>query len=291
MLLEAQRRGWPITYLQQRDLFLRDGRVSGRGRGLQLRDDPDDWFSTGEPFELELGTLDVILMRKDPPFDMEYIYTTYLLDRAAADGALVVNRPDSLRDANEKLFTAWFPQCCPPTLVSRDMARLKAFLAEQGDVVVKPLDGMGGEGIFRLRLGDPNTNAILETGTVHGRKTLMAQRFLPEYADGDKRILLIDGEPIPYALARIPAEGESRANLAAGGAGVGVELSERDRWICSEVGPALRERGLVFVGLDVIGDYLTEINVTSPTCIRELDAIYDLNISATLFDAIEARLA
>ncbi|MGD8498756.1 MAG: glutathione synthase, partial [Chromatiales bacterium] len=215
----------------------------------------------------------------------------YLLDRAAADGALVVNRPDSLRDANEKLFTAWFPQCCPPTLVSRDMARLKAFLAEQGDVVVKPLDGMGGEGIFRLRLGDPNTNAILETGTVHGRKTLMAQRFLPEYADGDKRILLIDGEPIPYALARIPAEGESRANLAAGGAGVGVELSERDRWICSEVGPALRERGLVFVGLDVIGDYLTEINVTSPTCIRELDAIYDLNISATLFDAIEARLA
>jgi glutathione synthase len=291
MLLEAQRRGWPITYLQQRDLFLRDGRVSGRGRGLQLRDDPDDWFSTGEPFELELGTLDVILMRKDPPFDMEYIYTTYLLDRAAADGALVVNRPDSLRDANEKLFTAWFPQCCPPTLVSRDMARLKAFLAEQGDVVVKPLDGMGGEGIFRLRLGDPNTNAILETGTVHGRKTLMAQRFLPEYADGDKRILLIDGEPIPYALARIPAEGESRANLAAGGAGVGVELSGRDRWICSEVGPALRERGLVFVGLDVIGDYLTEINVTSPTCIRELDAIYDLNISATLFDAIEARLA
>lgn len=291
MLLEARRRGWPVRYMQQGDLYLAAGRAHARSRALTVREDPDGWFELCDEQEHPLAELDVVLMRKDPPFDMEYVYSTYLLELAAAEGCLVVNRPDSLRDANEKLFTAWFPQCCPPTVVTRQMSRLRAFLAEQGEIVVKPLDGMGGEMVFRLRQGDPNTNVILETLTRRGRRTAMGQRFLPEYAQGDKRILLIDGEPVPYALARIPAAGEGRANLAAGGTGVGVELSARDLWICEQVGPALKERGLMFVGLDVIGDYLTEINVTSPTCIRELDAIYGINIAGRLFDAIERRLA
>lgn len=290
MLLEAARRGWALHYIEQDDLFLRDGTVFASARALTVREDPTGWFTLGARADTPLGELDAVLMRKDPPFDMEYVYSTYLLERAAEQGCLVVNRPDSLRDANEKLFTAWFPQCCPPTLVCRSMARIKAFLADQGDIVVKPLDGMGGEMVFRVRAGDPNTNVILETLTRRGQRTAMAQRFLPEYVRGDKRILLIDGTPVPYALARIPVEGEARANLAAGGTGVGVELTERDRWICEQVGPALRERGLMFVGLDVIGDYLTEINVTSPTCIRELDQIYGLNIAGQLLDAIEQRL-
>ncbi|OOG28613.1 glutathione synthase [Thioalkalivibrio denitrificans] len=290
MLLAAQRRGWPLHYMEQHDLWLEDGSVFASTRPLSVRDDPADWFSLGEREQAPLDTLDVLLMRKDPPFDMEYVYTTYLLELAAGKGCLVVNRPDSLRDANEKLFTAWFPQCCPPTLVSRDMGRLRDFLQRQQDMVVKPLDGMGGASVFRVRDGDPNTGVILETVTEHGTRTVMAQRFLPEYVKGDKRILLINGEPVPYALARIPATGEGRANLAAGGRGEGVELTERDRWICEQVAPALRERGLLFVGLDVIGDYLTEINVTSPTCIRELDALYGLDIGGQLMDAIERRL-
>ena len=291
MLLEASRRGWPIHYMEQNDLFLRDGIPFASSRPLEVRDDPGGWYTLGPRTEHPLARLDAVLMRKDPPFDMEYVYSTYILECAAEQGCLVVNRPDSLRDANEKLFTAWFPQCCPPTLVCRDIERIKGFLAEQGDIVVKPLDGMGGEMIFRIRAGDPNTNVILETLTRRGHKMAMAQRFLPEYVQGDKRILLIDGEPVPYALARIPAAGEARANLAAGGTGVGVELSERDRWICAQVGPSLRERGLLFVGLDVIGDYLTEINVTSPTCIRELDQIYGLNIAGQLLTAVEERLS
>jgi glutathione synthase len=228
-------------------------------------------------------------MRKDPPFDMEYVYTTYLLERTQAGGVLVVNQPDSLRDANEKLFTAWFPQCTPPTLVTRQAAQIRAFLTEHGDIIVKPLGGMGGQSVFHLRQDDPNVNVVLETMTKRGTRFTMAQRFLPEIAQGDKRILMIDGEPVPYALARIPAPGDSRGNLAAGGRGEGRPLSERDRWICAQVGPTLRARGLVFVGLDVIGDYLTEINVTSPTCIRELDALYDLNIAAQVLDAVERR--
>ncbi len=290
MLLEAQARAWSLQYMQQGDLYLADGRAFAAMRSLTVADDPAGWFELGPAIERPLAELDAVLMRKDPPFDMEYIYSTYLLEKAAEEGCLIVNRPNSLRDCNEKLYTGWFPQCSPPTLVTRDIGRLRVFLEQQGDVVAKPLDGMGGSMVFRISLGEPNTGVILETLTNQGQRTIMAQRFIPEYTEGDKRILLIDGEPIPYALARIPAKGEGRANLAAGGTGVGVELSARDRWICEQVGPALRERGLLFVGLDVIGDYLTEINVTSPTCIRELDAIYGLNISGVLLDALEKRL-
>jgi glutathione synthase len=290
MLLECQARGWRLAYLEQTDLYVQDGRAYGRARELHVRDDPKDWYELTPGEDRPLGSMDAILMRKDPPFDMEYIYTTYLLERAAAEGVLVVNRPSGLRDANEKLFTAWVPQCCAPTLVSRQRHRLKAFLEIEKDIVVKPLDGMGGESVFRVRLNDPNTNVILETLTQRDRRTAMAQRFIPEYVAGDKRILLVDGEPIPYALARIPAPGEGRANLVTGGTGQGVGLTDRDRFICAQVGPVLREKGLLFVGLDVIGDYLTEINVTSPTCIRELDAIYGLNISARLMDVIESKL-
>ncbi len=291
MLLEAQQRGWPIRYMEQADLFLHDGQAFARHRGLKLFDDARRWFEWGEENTEPLAAFDVILMRKDPPFDMEYVYTTYLLERAEDSGVLVVNKPRSLRDANEKLFTAWFPQCTPPTLVTRNAKRIRDFLGEHGDIVLKPLGGMGGESVFRLRRGDPNTNVVIETLTADETRFAMAQRFIPEIAQGDKRILLVDGEPIPYALARIPAEGETRGNLAAGGTGVGVPLTERDRWICAQVGPVLREKGLIFVGLDVIGDYLTEINVTSPTCIRELDRLYDLHISAKLLDAIAGRLS
>ncbi|MDX9767440.1 MAG: glutathione synthase [Ectothiorhodospiraceae bacterium] len=290
MLLAAQARGWPLFYMEQGDLFLADGRVHASMRPLSVRDDPNGWFTLGEPETLPLASLDTVLMRKDPPLDLEYFYSTYLLELAEREGCLIVNRPQAVRDANEKLFAAWFPDCCPPLLVTRDMARIRAFLNAQGDIVVKPLDGMGGASVFRLRQNDPNTGVILETSTDHGRRTVMAQRFLPEYVDGDKRILLIDGEPVPQALARIPAAGESRANLAAGGTGVGVDLTERDRFICAQVGPVLRDKGLLFVGIDVIGDYLTEINVTSPTCIRELDKIYGLDIAGTLMDAIARRL-
>jgi glutathione synthase len=231
-------------------------------------------------------------MRKDPPFNLEYIYTTYLLERAETAGVLVVNRPRSLRDANEKLFATCFPQCCPATLVTQEARRIKDFLNEQGDIIVKPLHGMGGTSVFRLRPDDPNVNVILETLTGHDQRLTMAQRYLPEIIiTGDKRILLIEGEPVPYALARFPAQGETRANLAVGGRGEGVALSERDRWICAQVGPRLRKMGLIFVGLDVIGDYLTEINVTSPTGVRELDTQFGLNIGNDLMEAIECRLS
>lgn len=291
MLLEAQRRGWPIAYMQMGDLFVHEGRPMARTRSLRVADDPKEWFELSDAREQALSELDVILMRKDPPFNMEYIYATYMLELAEQDGTLVVNRPAALRDVNEKMAIARFPQCCTPTLIARDMGRLRAFWQEHGDVVVKPLGGMGGASVFRLKGDDPNVSVVLETLTEHGTRYIMAQNYLPQIADGDKRILLIDGEPLPYALARIPAAGESRGNLAAGGRGEGVPLSERDRWICQQVSPALKEMGLLFVGLDVIGDFLTEINVTSPTCVRELDRIYDTNISARLMDAIEKRLA
>ena len=286
MLLAAQAKGWALHYFEQSDLYLQDGRAFGRSRLLSVKDNYDDWFSFHEQSEMPLAELDVILMRKDPPFDMEYVHTTYLLERAEAEKVWVINRPRSLRDANEKLFTAWFPQCCPPTLVTREAARIKDFLNRYGDIIVKPLDGMGGVSVFRLRGEDPNINVILETLTAYNKRLSMAQRFIPEIVDGDKRILLIDGEPVPYALARIPAAGETRANLAVGGRGVGIPLSDRDRWICEQVGPKLRDMGLVFVGLDVIGDFLTEINVTSPTCIRELDAQFGLDIAGQLMTAI-----
>jgi glutathione synthase len=291
MLLAAQARGWEVRYMELADLYLDGGTAMARHRGLRVTDARHDWYAFGDAETAPLGELDVILMRKDPPFDTEYIYATYLLEQAAEAGALVVNRPQALRDTNEKLSIARFPQCAPPTLVTRDAARLRAFAAEHGDVILKPLHGMGGTSVFRLRPGDPNLSVVIETLTGHGTAYAMAQRFIPEIAAGDKRILLVDGQPVPYALARIPAPGETRGNLAAGATGRGVALTERDRWICAEVGPWLCERGLLFVGLDVIGDYLTEINVTSPTCIRELDAQYGLDIAGQLLDCIAARLA
>ncbi len=291
MLLAAQARGWQLRYLEMQDLHLRDGVAYGNARPLQVFADQRRWFELGDELEMPLGELDVLLMRKDPPFDMEYIYATYLLEQAEATGCLVVNKAQSLRDANEKLFTAWFPQCTPPTLVTSDKQRIRRFLAEQGEIIVKPLGGMGGASVFHIRDGDLNTNVIIETLTDNGARYAMAQRFLPEIAQGDKRILLIDGEPVPYALARIPTQGELRGNLAAGGSGVGVPLTERDRWICAQVAPILRAKGLLFVGLDVIGDHLTEINVTSPTCIRELDKQFGLDIAGQLMDAIADRLA
>jgi len=290
MIRAANRRGWTLHYMEPGDLFMRDGKAFARQRKLQLQEDRQPWYQLAPAVTAPLSDLDVILMRKDPPFDMEYIYSTYLLEQAEAAGTLVINKPQSLRDANEKLFTAWFPQCTPPTLVTRQPALLQDFLAEHQDIIIKPLDGMGGASIFRVRPGDANTSVIIETITRHGSRFVMAQRYIPEITRGDKRILVVNGEPVPYALARIPAQGETRGNLAAGGRGEGVALSDRDRWICEQVGPTLVQRGLLFVGLDVIGDYLTEINVTSPTCIRELDAQYNLDIAGQLMDVIEQRL-
>jgi len=290
MLLEATRRDMEIHYLQQSDLRMLAGTPMGMSRHLNVADDPDNWYQLGNQQEIELGKLDVILMRKDPPFDMEYIYTSYLLDRAEAHGALVVNRPQALRDMNEKAYTAWFPQCAPITLITRSMSDMKSFLAEHGRIVVKPLDGMGGKSIFVVAKGDTNANVIFETLTDNGTQFAMAQVFIPEIADGDKRILLIDGEPVPYALARIPSADDNRGNLVMGAVGEGRTLTERDREICAEIGPTLKDRGVLFAGIDVIGDYLTEINVTSPTGIRELDRQFDLNIAGQMFDAIDARL-
>ncbi|MEJ2461877.1 MAG: glutathione synthase [Candidatus Thiodiazotropha sp.] len=290
MLLAAQARGWQLHYMEQIDLSLRDGLCHARTRELQVEDNAAGWYRLGQTAEIPLHTLDVVLMRKDPPFDMEYIYTTYLLESAEEKGCLVVNRPQSLRDANEKLFTSYFPQCTPPTLVTRRNEELRAFHREHGDIILKPLGGMGGASVFRVKADDPNLGVILETLTQHGNVYTMAQRFIPEISRGDKRILMIDGEAVPYALARIPAQGETRGNLAAGGRGEGIPLSERDRWIADEVGPELRKRGILFAGLDVIGDYLTEVNVTSPTCIRELDAQFGLDIAGDLMDTIVAKL-
>jgi len=291
MLLEAQARGWEIRYMEQADLWVRDGHLQARTRGLTVRDSADDWFDLDEPRPEPLAALDLILMRKDPPFDMEYIYTTYLLERAEEAGCLVVNRTASLRDVSEKAYTMWFADCCPPTLITRSMGEMRAFLTDHGSIVVKPLDGMGGRSIFVVHAGDPNSNVIFETITAAGARFAMAQRYIPEIAEGgDKRILIIDGEPYPHALARIPPPGDNRGNLAVGARAEGRELTERDRWICGRVGPVLREKGIVFAGLDVIGDYLTEINVTSPTGIRELQKFFGDNIAGLMFDAIEARL-
>jgi glutathione synthase len=290
MLLAAQSRGWDIYYLEQNDLSLHNGRCQARMRKLHVVDDLSDWYEFQDEQITALEWLDTVLMRKDPPFDMEYIYTTYLLEQAEMRGSLVVNRPATLRDANEKLFTAFFPQCCPPTVVTREAQSLRNFLQEHQDIILKPLGGMGGASVFRITRNDPNLSVIIETLTRHGSRYTMAQRFIPEISAGDKRILLVDGVAVPYALARIPAPGETRGNLAAGGQGVGVPLSERDRWIADEVGPELKKRGILFAGLDVIGDYLTEINITSPTCIRELDRAFKLDIAGDLMDRIEHYL-
>lgn len=290
MLLAAQAKGWTIMYMEQQDLYLSQGKVMASMREVSVTEDPHNWFQLGESTTRQLSDLEAILMRKDPPFDMEYIYSTYLLEQAQSQGVLVVNHPQSLRDANEKLFTAWFPQCCPPTLVTRKKQLMRDFQQHHGDIIIKPLDGMGGASIFKVSQDDPNFSVIVETLTEQGKKSVMVQQYLPAIKDGDKRILLINGEPVPYALARIPAAGETRGNLAAGGRGEGRPLTERDRWICQQVGPKLREKGILFVGLDVIGDYLTEINVTSPTCIRELDRQFNLDIAGDLMNCIEAHL-
>jgi glutathione synthase len=290
MMLEAQARGWKIYYFRQQDIYFDNGIAMGRYQVLSLSDDNKAWFSREEQGSCQLDQLDCILMRKDPPFDLEYIYSTYILEQAEENGVLVVNRPGSLRDCNEKLFTRVFPQCCVETVVSRDAEILREFIKQHRDVIIKPLDGMGGQSIFRLQLGDRNTNAIIETVSEYGQSQTMVQRYIPEISDGDKRILLIDGTAVPYALARLPAEGENRGNIAAGASTRGQPLTARDQWLCEQVGPELRARGLLFVGIDVIGDYITEINVTSPTCIRELDREFDLNISADLFACIEQRV-
>jgi len=288
MLLEAQRRGHRILYMEPADLTIRDGVALGRMRPLSVRDDQQDWFTLGDSENRELAELDFLLMRKDPPFDMDYIYTTYILDLAEQSGVTVVNRPQALRDANEKCFITHFPQCCVPALISRSSTEIRAFVKEQGLAVVKPLDGMGGESIFQVRPDDPNLNVILETITAKDSELVMVQTYIPEISAGDKRILVVNGEAVPFALARIPGAGDFRGNLAKGGTGKGIALTDRDRWICSQVAPELKRRGIVFAGLDVIGDWLTEINVTSPTCIRELDSEFGLNIAGDLFDALEA---
>ncbi len=291
MLLEAQRRAAEIHYFEQSDLRILAGKAIGQSRRLAVRDKAESWFDFGAASEVALGELDAILMRKDPPFDMEYVYTTYILDRAEQAGALIVNRPQALRDMNEKVYTAWFPECTPLTLITRSMDDMRAFLAEHDQIVVKPLDGMGGKSIFVVKKGDNNANVIFETLTDYGQQFAMAQLYIPEIKLGDKRILLINGEPVPYSLARIPLAGENRGNLVLGAVGKGQELSRRDREICEQVGPVLRDNGVIFAGIDVIGDYLTEVNVTSPTGIRELDKQFSLNIAGQLFDAIESELA
>ncbi|MBV9346289.1 MAG: glutathione synthase [Gammaproteobacteria bacterium] len=292
MLLAAQARGFALAYLELADLMLRDGTAIGRTRALTVRADPKDWFTLGEPTLEPLDRLDVLLMRKDPPFDTEYIYASYILERAELAGVLVVNRPQGLRDVNEKVYTAWFPQCCAPTLVTRDMGDMGAFLAEHGKVVAKPLHGMGGRSVFVVERQDPNARVVFETLSEYGERFALVQRYIPDIVQsGDARVLLIEGEPVPYALARIPSSGDHRGNLAAGARGVGRELNERDRWLAGQIGPALAARGILFVGLDVIGGFVTEINVTSPTGIRELDRQFGTDIGRQLIEAIEKRLA
>ncbi|MCT8342305.1 glutathione synthase [Photorhabdus kleinii] len=291
MLLEVQRRGWELHYMEMSDLYLHQGEARARTRLLQVENHPQQWYQFDREQDLALETLDVILMRKDPPFDTEYIYATYILERAEEKGTLIVNKPQSLRDCNEKLFTAWFPDLTPDTLVTRNAAHLREFHQKHGDVIFKPLDGMGGASIFRLKKDDPNVGVIIETLTEHGNRFCMAQNFLPAIKEGDKRVLIVNGEPVPYCLARIPAQGETRGNLAAGGRGEARPLSESDWAIARAVAPTLQEKGLIFVGLDIIGDKLTEINVTSPTCAREIEAAFpDISIIGMLMNAIEERL-
>jgi glutathione synthase len=290
ILLAAQKQGYRLFYMEQQDLFLENGLPFAQVRPLRVYENPDCWYELDSPSAVPLDELNAVLMRKDPPFDAEYIYSTYILEAAERRGTLIVNKPQSLRDCNEKVFATEFPQCTPPLLVSRSLKRLKRFLQEHQDVVYKPLDGMGGTSIFRVKAGDLNLNVILETLTNYGNQTIMAQKYLPEIADGDKRVLIVDGEVIPYCLARIPSTSDFRGNLAAGGQGEVRPLTERDQWIAEQVAPTLVERGLLFVGLDIIGDFLTEINVTSPTCVQEIDRAENTAIGEKLIAAINRRL-
>ena len=289
LLLAAQRREWEIHYMEMDDVYLIGNTARASARVMTVADDASDWYQLRQRTELALSDLDVILMRKDPPFDMEYIYMTYILEHAAARGTLVVNDPAALRNVNEKAFITQFPQCIAPTLISRNAQQIHAFLEQHGQVVLKPLDGMGGASVFRVDKEDSNRNVIVETLTRNSQSFIMAQQYLAAIEQGDKRILLVDGRPLEHALARIPKSGDIRGNLAAGGTGKGIDLSERDYWICEQVGPRLRSMGLVFVGLDVIGDYLTEINITSPTCVRELERLYDCDIAGKVMDCIAEK--
>ena len=290
LLLAAQARGWLNFVIEPEDIWLQDGIVWGRMQQVSVFDDVKSWYEVNDIVVQPLADLDLLLMRKDPPFDMNFLYLTYLLEQAEAQGLPVFNKPSSLRDANEKLFTAWFPQCCPKTLVTSQENLILEFLENVDSAVIKPLDGMGGRGIFRLSIDDQNRSAIIETVTARGNQKVMVQQFIPEITNGDKRILMIDGKPVSHVLARVPAKDDFRGNLAAGATGEGRTLTDRDFWICDQVGPKLREKGLLFVGLDVIGDYLTEINVTSPTCVRELDKQFGLDIGSDLLDAIEEKI-
>jgi glutathione synthase len=288
MLLEAQRRGHQLFYMEPDDLYVKDGRVFAHMQALEVRDNTTDWFTLTPLDDGPLDALDMVLMRRDPPFDMNYIYTTYMLELAEKAGALIINRPQALRDANEKFFINHFPQCCVPMLISSESNRIRTFVKSHGHCVVKPLDGMGGESVFQVSDKDMNLNVILETITRHNSRPVMVQRYIDEISEGDKRILVVNGEPVPYALARFAGQGDFRGNLAKGGTSKAVPLSERDRWIVSQVAPELKKRGILFAGLDVIGDWLSEVNVTSPTCIRELDKAHGLNIAGQLFDAAES---
>lgn len=290
MLLQAQSRGYQLFYFEMADLYLSDGKAFGQAKELKVQNEANNHYAFTADVDMPLSDLDVILMRKDPPFDTEFIYATYMLERAEDEGVLIVNKPQSLRDANEKLFTSWFAEFIPPTLVTRSDKLIRHFYDKHQDIILKPLDGMGGSSIFRVKQGDPNVGVIIETLTNHGENYAMIQAFIPDISNGDKRILIVDGEPMPYCLARIPAEGETRGNLAAGGRGEARPLSETDWAIAKAIGPKLKEKGLIFVGLDVIGECVTEINVTSPTCIKEIEAAYDVSITGHLFDAIERRI-
>ena len=290
MMLAAQERGWKLKYFQRTDLFMRDGSASATMCDITVEDNPQNWFHLGTPADLPLTECDCILMRLDPPFNMDYVFSTYFLQRASDDGVLVLNNPASLRDLNEKVFTAWFPQCCPPTLITSNNDKIRDFHKEFDDIIVKPLDGMGGSSIFRLKKDDPNVSVVLETMTDFGSTQIMAQKYIPEIVDGDKRILVVGGKPVSHALARMPAAGETRGNLAAGGKGIAVPLSDRDREIAETIGPVLVEKGVFFAGIDVIGDWVTEINVTSPTCARELNAQVGLDIGGQFMDVIAENL-
>ena len=287
IMIEAQNRGHDLSYIEPSSLHINERGAHALMHEINVFDNADKWFELDEPSAKKLSGLDVIIMRQDPPFDSDYIYNTYVLEAAEKEGVKVINRPRSLRDCNEKVFATEFPECCTPFLVASNQTLLRDFINTHKDTVIKPLDGMGGSSVFRLREEDPNIAVVLETITSFYKSKVMIQRYIPEIVEGDKRILMINGEPMGAAIARVPAKGELRGNLAAGATAIAKSLTERDLWICSQVGPKLKELGLVLVGLDVIGDYLTEINVTSPTCFKEYKSLCDIEVSRKLMDYIE----
>ena len=287
MMIEAQRKGHEIIYITPDSLFINSGISYASSNKMEVRNDPSDWFTKEEETIIELSELDSILMRQDPPFNSGYIYNTYVLEMAARQGVNIFNNPRSLRDCNEKVYATEFPQCCTKHLVTSRKDLLTDFVLENKDTVIKPLDGMGGASIFRVKANDPNLNVILETITDHFTEKVMIQEFIPEITEGDKRILIVDGKPMSASIARVPAEGELRGNLAAGASAVAKSLSDRDLWICEEVGPSLVEKGLLLVGLDIIGDYLTEINVTSPTCFKEYKELCDIDVAEIFIESVE----